>query len=403
MLKELKPGDQIKVAVCGTGGREHALAWKISQSPFCGSVVVVPGNAGINREFECIDVDPMNFEKLAAVLKGVDLVVIGPDDYLASGMSDFLRERGFKVFGPSKAAAKLECSKSFAKEVMRSAGVPFAESQQIDDVKKLKYPLVIKDDGLALGKGVFICANEAEALAALDALKGKKIFAEKFLNGREVSLFAVCDGTDYIAFEPACDYKRLNDGNLGPNTGGMGAYSPVPWFKNSETVAREIFPAILMQMKKRGTPFTGLLYAGLMVGTDGFHLLEFNARFGDPETQVLLPRLKSDLLPFLFNTSLAGMKMDWSTDCGVNTVVASAGYPSKPETGYLLQGRTSERVFYSGVQQRDQDLVTSGGRVFSVTATGTDFSSANAKVRKALSEYGFKKMHYRRDIAGGTR
>ncbi len=406
-MRKLNPSMKLKVAVCGKGGREHALAWKISQSPFCDRVVVVPGNAGINREFECINVDPLNFEKLTAALKDVDLVVIGPDDYLAAGMTDFLQAKGFTVFGPTKSAAKLEWSKSFAKDVMRAAGIPFADSLSVDKesldrvAEKLGYPLVIKDDGLALGKGVFICANEPVALLALESLQGKKIFAEKFLQGREVSLFAICDGTDYVVMEPACDYKRLNDGDRGPNTGGMGAYSPAPWFENHEAIGAQIFPAVLNEMKKRGIPFSGLLYAGLMVDRDGFHVLEFNARFGDPETQVLLPRMKSDLLPLLYNSSVATEKISWTDEVAVNAVAASPGYPGTPEVGAQLTGQTKERVFYAGVKQNGEELVTAGGRVFSVTTLGRNFKEANTKASTALSDFSFLRMHYRRDIAGG--
>ncbi|MBI2606735.1 MAG: phosphoribosylamine--glycine ligase [Deltaproteobacteria bacterium] len=421
---------RLTVAVLGSGGREHALAWKIAQSPHCARVITVPGNAGMKtREGALIArvaVDPLDAtarhavptaDALVAALKreDVDFVVIGPDEMLAADLAGILSRAGFLVFGPDRAAARLEWSKGFAKSVMDSCGVPNAnalpvtlETLGVCAERLGGYPLVLKFDGLALGKGVRVCAHEAEAREFLRERGNAGVFAEQFLAGREVSLFAVCDGERFLLLEPACDYKRLLDGDRGPNTGGMGAYSPVPWITGARkrAMSMSVFPRVLAEMRKRGTPFKGLLYAGLMVGTSGFHVLEFNARFGDPETQALMPRLKSDLLPALHAAARGDLslapELEWSGEFCVNVVAASRGYPEKAETGFAIRVEEDPNafVFFAGVRE---GLVTSGGRVLSVSALGPTLEEARARAIAALSSVRFEGMQYRRDIAVGAR
>lgn len=430
----------LTVAVLGSGGREHALAWKIAQSPLAKQVLVVPGNDGMLRselpKLSTRAADMTDFEALGALLKkaGVELVVVGPDDYLAAGLVDELESQGFVVFGPSKAAARIEWSKTFAKEMMRLADVTTAkhvelastDSRELDEAVKTLggFPLVLKYDGLALGKGVRICADETDAQVFLREVfedgkfernpktKSKPVVvAEQFLTGHEVSLFALTDGERYVALEPACDHKRLLEGNMGPNTGGMGSFSPVPWFSKEQAadIAKTIFPPLLAQLREAGAPFKGLLYAGLMVKGRDFWVIEFNARFGDPETQALLPRLESDLVPLLwgiasgsFERHLNATPLRWSPQACVNIVAASKGYPDKPETGFPITGfedvPAGARVFFSGVKESEGALVTSGGRVLSVSALGETVADAGHVAQAAMKALQFEGMQYRKDV-----
>lgn len=430
----------ITVAVLGSGGREHALAWKLAQSSLCSKVLVVPGNDGIAAAEPKIVVKKENatdFEALSATLKKthVDLIVVGPDDLLALGVVDALTKEGFAVFGPTQAAARLESSKAFAKEIMRLANVPTAKHVQLasGDQEQLGtvaaelggYPIVLKYDGLALGKGVRICADEGDAQAFLKevfeenrftrATAKKKetkalVIAEQFLTGHEVSLFALTDGERFVGLEPVCDHKRLLDGNMGPNTGGMGAYSPVPWLTKEQVdeISKTVFPPLLRQMREARVPFKGLLYAGLMVKGRDFWVLEFNARFGDPETQALMPRLESDLLPVLwgiandsFERHLNANPLRWRKSACVNIVAASKGYPDAPETGFAITGLEQAKgaqVFLAGVKDQDGALVTSGGRVLSVSAVADSLAEAGATAQGALKNIQFEGMQFRKDV-----
>lgn len=429
--------EPITVAVLGSGGREHALAAKIAESSFCKKVIVLPGNDGISMISPSVathNADVTDFVSLGKILKklSVDLVVVGPDNLLAAGVVDALSAQGFAVFGPSARAARIESSKSFAKAVMREADVPTAKYVELknDDSKALAeaaeklggYPLVLKYDGLALGKGVRICADSMEAGQFLtDVFQGQlfsrgadgqncTVIAEEFLSGHEVSLFALTDGQVYEVLEPACDHKRLLDGNNGPNTGGMGAYSPVPWLTGEQVseMAKIIFPPLLSQMREQNAQFKGLLYAGLMVRGRDFWVLEFNARFGDPETQAILPRLESDLLVLLWSIAVdcfdrhrIAFPLRWAKSGCVNVVAASQGYPNAPQTGMPIEGLLQckhGKVFCAAVKLDGKNLVTAGGRVFSVSCVADGIAQAAQNAQGCLKEIRFEGMQYRKDV-----
>ncbi|MBI3555143.1 MAG: phosphoribosylamine--glycine ligase [Deltaproteobacteria bacterium] len=427
----------IRVAVLGAGGREHALASKIAASPLCREVTVLPGNDGMARAGRrTAAVDLKDFAAVRAKLEelSIDFVVIGPDDLLAAGIVDELESAGIAVFGPNKAAARIEWSKTFAKELMLAAGVPTAKYEAIDAAEMARlpeiveslggYPLVFKYDGLALGKGVRICVDLRDAEEFLKevfqdqkfsgsaAKKNQpRVVIEQVVGGHEVSLFALTDGMSYTVLDPACDHKRLQEGNIGPNTGGMGAYSPVPWFGREDVneFSEKIFPPLLAKMREAKTPFRGLLYAGLMVKGRDFWVLEFNARFGDPETQAVLPRMESDLLPLLYGIGtgafprhLDANPVRWSSQACVNVVLASRGYPEKPETGFAVSGIAtdcaSHRIYYAGVKARENLLVTSGGRVLGVSGLGESIEAARQSAIAVIEKMHFEGMRYRRDI-----
>jgi len=441
----------IRVAVLGSGGREHALVKKIASSTLCESVLVIPGNDGmlsdaavhVRHKMRLTPLDGQNIEGLVKILheEKISLVVVGPDDWLAAGVTDRLTKEGFAVFGPTQKAAKLEWSKAFAKDVMEAANVPTAKHVLLEGTNSERleqavatlggYPIVLKYDGLALGKGVRICVDEHDAAnffrevfedqkferkGNADTTKGApRIVAEQFLQGHEVSLFAITDGTHFSLLEPACDYKRLGEGNTGPNTGGMGAYSPVPWLPPQKLVeiAARVFPTAIAEMKNRGTPFSGLLYAGLMVSNREYWVLEFNARFGDPETQAILPRLQSDLLPLLYGAAVGALKRNldahplrWTEQACVNIVAASPGYPEKPTLELPLAGRLEPgdgEVYFAGVRKVNREsqtasLISSGGRVFSVSCLAETLEDARVKTIGALGKFGFEGMVFRRDV-----
>jgi phosphoribosylamine--glycine ligase len=396
----------VRVLVVGSGGREHALAWKLAQSPRLEALHAAPGNPGIARLGECHPVRAEDGEGLLTLCRelGTDLVVIGPEAPLVGGLADALRHAGVTAFGPSRAAAQIEGSKAFAKEVLEAAGVPTAARLDV-----ARPPCVIKADGLAAGKGVFVCRSEEEVdqgLRAATAL-GDGVVIEELLEGEEVSLFVLTDGREALPLAPAQDFKRIGDGDAGPNTGGMGAYSPVPGLGEPEIeeLVDSVHRPVLAELAARGTPFAGLLYAGLMLTDDGPRVLEFNCRFGDPETQSILPRLEGDLLEALRGAALGTLDTDLAAgDSAAVTVVLAAGdYPESGDAGTPIAGIDEAEaggalVFHAGTARRGETLVTNGGRILNVTATGDDLVSARAAAYEAVDRISFAGMRFRRDI-----
>jgi phosphoribosylamine---glycine ligase len=398
----------MKVLVVGSGGREHALAWKIAQSPLLEELHAAPGNPGIAALGRCHPIRVDDVEGLLGLCRehGIDLVVVGPEAPLVAGVGDELRSAGVAVFGPGAGAARIEGSKSFAKDVMRAAGVPTA--RELDEPRA---PCVVKADGLAAGKGVFVCRTQDEADTAWRRARalGGPVVVEELLEGEEASLFALTDGARAFPLAPAQDFKRLLDGDRGPNTGGMGSYSPVPLL--SDDVVDELVEAVhrpvLVELAARGTPFVGLLYAGLMLTADGPRVLEFNCRFGDPETQAILPRLEGDLLPALAAAAAGRLEASGLTvtpDAAVTVVLAAAGYPEAPQAGVRIAGIEDAEsggalVFHAGTALRAGEIVSAGGRVLNVTATGPSVGDARERAYEAIERISFPGAHYRRDIA----
>ena len=402
---------RVDVLIVGGGGREHALAWKIAESPRLGALHCAPGNPGISALARCHALHP---EDAAGVLDlcrrlAIDLVVVGPEAPLVSGLADTLRAAGVPVFGPDAAAARIEGSKSFAKDVMRAAGIPTAR-----ELGEARAPCVVKADGLAAGKGVFVCRTQAEVDAALPRAQalGGQIVVEELLEGDEVSLFALCDGERAVALAPAQDFKRLRDGDEGPNTGGMGSWSPAPDLSAEEAdeLVETIHRPVLHELAARGVPFKGLLYAGLMLTERGPQVLEFNCRFGDPETQAILPRLDGDLLEALAaaaSGSVAGVDLRARPEVAVTVVLASRGYPDAPESGVPLAGIEAAEaegalVFHAGTAMRRGALVSSGGRVLNVTAVAPSVGEARDRAYRAVERIDFPGVQYRHDIALGA-
>jgi phosphoribosylamine--glycine ligase len=398
----------VDVLIVGGGGREHALAWKIARSRSLGELHAAPGNPGIAALGTCHAVPAEDAETLVALARrlAVDLVVVGPEAPLVAGLADELRQAGIAAFGPSAAAARIEGSKSFAKDVLHAAGVATAA-----ELAEPSAPCVVKADGLAAGKGVFVCESEAELAAALPraAALGERVVVEELLEGREVSIFALCSGAETLPLAPAQDFKRLLDGDEGPNTGGMGSYSPVPWLEDgqAELLVETVHRPVLRELAARGTPFQGLLYAGLMLTDDGPRVLEFNCRFGDPETQAILPRLEGDLLEALAAAaagSLAGVELAAGPETAVTVVLAAAGYPDAPETGVPIEGveeaeAAGALVFHAGTALDGGSLVTAGGRVLGVTALGDSVADARERAYRAVELIGLPGVQYRHDIA----
>jgi phosphoribosylamine---glycine ligase len=397
----------VQVVVVGSGAREHALAWRLAQSPGLTELHAAPGNPGIAALGRCHPVRPDDAEGLLslAVTIGADLVVVGPEGPLVAGVADELRVNGIPVFGPSADAARIEGSKSFAKDVMRAAGIPIAETLSV-----ARAPCVVKADGLASGKGVFVCHTADELDVALRSVTafGGDFVIEELLEGEEVSLFALTDGRRVLPFGAAQDFKRIGDGDTGPNTGGMGAYSPVPWFDGAEELVAEIHQPVVDELARRGSPFIGVLFAGLMITADGPRVLEFNARFGDPETQVLLPRLEGDLLQLLFACAvgdLSGSSARLGDDAAVTVVLAAPDYPARSDfagaeiDGIAAAEASGALVFHGGTAVRNGTVVTNGGRILSVTATAPTVSEARDRAYAAVDLISFDGVQYRRDIA----
>jgi phosphoribosylamine--glycine ligase len=400
----------VKVLVVGSGGREHALAWRLSQDPGLDALHAAPGNPGIAQLGECHPVRAEDAEGLLALCRelAVDLVVVGPEAPLVAGLSDTLRHAGVAVFGPTRAAARLEGSKTFAKEVLEAAGVPTARRLAL-----ARPPCVVKADGLAAGKGVFVCGTQDELDAGLRAASalGEDIVIEELLEGEEVSLFALTDGRRAVALAPAQDFKRVGDDDTGPNTGGMGSYSPVPGLGEPEVeeLIEAVHLPVLAELAARGTPFAGLLYAGLMLTEDGPRVLEFNCRFGDPETQSILPRIEGDLLRALWGA--ASGEVDTTIRVGVHAavtvVIAGGDYPERSDSGTPIEGigeaqAAGALVFHAGTARRGEQLVTNGGRILDVTAVGDDLAAARTTAYDAAARISFAGMRFRRDIARGA-
>ncbi|UUU32789.1 phosphoribosylamine--glycine ligase [Streptomyces sp. CA-210063] len=410
----------MKVLVIGTGAREHALCRSLSLDPDVTALHCAPGNAGIAEVAELHSVDALDGAAVAALATRLEvgLVVVGPEAPLVAGVADAVREAGIPVFGPSGEAAQLEGSKAFAKEVMAGAGVPTARSyvctthDEVDEaLDAFGAPYVVKDDGLAAGKGVVVTSDLAQARE--HALACGRVVIEEFLDGPEVSLFAITDGVTVLPLQPAQDFKRALDGDEGPNTGGMGAYSPLPWAdpKLVDEVLQTVLQPTVDEMRRRGTPFSGLLYAGLAITGRGVRVIEFNARFGDPETQVVLARLKTPLAGVLLaaaNGTLADLEpLRWSDDAAVTVVVASHNYPGTPRTGDPITGLDEVAavdaphayVLHAGTKRVGDDVVSAGGRVLSVTATGKDLTQARDRAYTAVARINLDGSQHRSDIA----
>jgi phosphoribosylamine--glycine ligase len=416
----------VKLLVIGSGGREHALAWKLAQSPRVQKVFVAPGNGGTATENGLENVSITGIPELAAFARKekIHLTVVGPEAPLAAGVVDAFKEAGLRIFGPSRAAAQLEASKDFAKSFMERHGIPTAQYRTFDDAAQAKAyvgqrgaPIVVKADGLAAGKGVVVAASVAEAHAAIDQMLGEKrlgdagsrLVIEDFLDGEEASFIVMCDGAHVLALATSQDHKRLRDGDAGPNTGGMGAYSPAPIVtpKIHARVMREIIQPAVEGMAKDGTPYVGFLYAGLMIDKGGNpKTLEFNCRLGDPETQPIILRLKSDLLELVehaLDGKLDQVEAQWDRRAALGVVIAAAGYPEEPRKGDPISGLPKAaddcRVFHAGTRLEGKTVLTNGGRVLCVTALGDSVKMARTRAYEALKSIRFDGMQYRKDIA----
>jgi phosphoribosylamine--glycine ligase len=418
----------MKVLVVGSGGREHALCWAIAGSPLLTKLYCAPGNPGIAAVAECVNIGALEVATLVAFARdnAIDLVVPGPEAPLVAGITDAMQAAGITCCGPTRAAAQLEGSKTFAKEVADAASIPTALWERFEDaeaarafVRRRGAPVVVKADGLAAGKGVVVAATEDDALAAIDAMMDQKVFGdsgaavviEECLVGEEVSLFALCDGEDALLLGSAQDHKRVGDGDTGPNTGGMGAYSPVPSFppKLEEACLELIIRPALKEMLRRGTPFRGILFAGLMLTAEGAKLIEFNVRFGDPECQVLLARMKSDLLPALqaaCDGELRDFDLRWNDQAAVAVVMAARGYPEAPERGSVINGLDQAAalpgvsVFHAGTEAGpDGTVLAAGGRVLTICGTAADIQQARQRAYAGVDALTWPEGFCRRDIA----
>ena len=404
----------MKILLVGSGGREHALALGLQADPACTELHCAPGNPGTSQiatNHLVAVTDNAAIVELAKKLS-VDLVVIGPEVPLVNGVTDLLRAAGITTFGPSKAAAQLEGSKHFAKGVMRDAGVPTSRSFTCESQEEIEKaldafgaPYVVKDDGLAAGKGVVVTGDRAIALE--HALSCKRVVIEEFLNGPEISLFGISDGRNILPMQPAQDFKRAYDLDKGPNTGGMGAYSPLPWAPDDivEETYEKVLAPMIAEMSARGTPFVGLLYAGLALTDHGLRVIEFNARFGDPETQVLIPRLKTPLATLLYKAatdSLDDVALEWRDESAVTVVLAAPGYPDAPQVNGAITKIpviAETQIFHAGTTQSGEALVSAGGRVMTITGLGEDLTQARDRAYRAISQIELSGSFYRSDIA----
>jgi phosphoribosylamine--glycine ligase len=419
----------MNVVIVGSGGREHALALKIKESSELSNLYILPGNPGTRFLGENIDINTSDQAKILNFCKEkkIDLAVIGPEQPLVEGLANILRENQINVFGPNKEAAQIESSKYFAKQVMKEAGVPTAKFLSFnsnmlepakDYIKNKKYPCVIKADGLAAGKGVFVCYAPKEAEAALNLIfhdkvfgaSGEKVLVEEFLSGQEISAFAICDGSEFICLPVSQDHKSIGDNDTGKNTGGMGAYAPAPIVtpKIFEEIKNKIFYPVIQLLNKRNTNFIGCLYAGLIITSEGVKVIEFNCRFGDPETQAVLPIVKGDFLHLLHSASLGKVDkaaVDYNGGSAVCVVAASGGYPDSFEKGFEISGLDELPadiiVYHAGTKEMNGKIITNGGRVLGVTSILPDFNLMLAKdlAYKALAGINFKNIYYRKDIS----
>jgi len=405
----------MKILLVGSGGREHALALGLHADTFCTELHVAPGNPGIAQFATCHALDVKDNQAITDLAKklGVEFVVIGPELPLVNGAADLLRSAGIAVFGPSKAAAQLEGSKNFAKEVMHDAGVPTAKSFTVRPVQieieraldTFGAPYVVKDDGLAAGKGVVVTTDRQVAID--HAMQCQRVVIEEYLAGPEISLFGISDGRNIIPMQPAQDFKRAHDGDEGPNTGGMGAYSPLPWAPTDleDNAYTQVLAPMIAEMAARGTPFVGLLYAGLALTDQGLRVIEFNARFGDPETQVLIPRLQTPLAALLYKAAtndLDDVALQWRNDSAVTVVLAAPGYPANPIIGgeiSNLPSVTDTQIFHAGTKNEGEKLLANGGRVLTVTGIGSDLTEARNQAYRAISQIKLAGAFYRSDIA----
>jgi phosphoribosylamine--glycine ligase len=426
-LERRKPEGKsgMNILILGSGGREHALAWAVKQNPKCDRLIVAPGNAGIASVAECADLDANDGAEVVdfAVQNSIDFVIVGPEAPLVAGVADRLREAGILCFGPSAAAAQLEGSKGFTKEICDACGAPTAAWARFSDAANARAyvqaqgaPIVVKADGLAAGKGVIVAMQLAEALAAVDDIfdgafgaAGAEVVIEEFMEGEEASFFVLCDGTDVLPIGTAQDHKRVGEGDTGPNTGGMGAYSPAPVLEGAVAARalEEIIKPSMAEMARRGTPFQGILFAGLMIKNDAPRLVEYNVRFGDPECQVLMMRLGAQALDLLLACAegrLAEAQVNWAEDHALCVVMAAQGYPGSYEKGTVIAGLedliedSHHMVFHAGTTSKDGDVVANGGRVLGVTARGSDLAQARDAAYGLVAQIDWPGGFYRRDI-----
>jgi phosphoribosylamine--glycine ligase len=415
----------MNILILGGGGREHSLAWAVMQNPKCDKLIVAPGNAGIAKIADCADLNIEDGASVAAFAEAeaIDFVIVGPEAPLAAGVSDDLRAAGFLVFGPSKAAAQLEASKAFTKEICDAANAPTAGYGHFTDADSAKAyihaqgaPIVVKADGLAAGKGVVVAMELDEALSAVDDMfggafggAGAEVVIEEFMDGEEASFFVLCDGKEVLSIGTAQDHKRVGEGDTGPNTGGMGAYSPAPVLSDAiaERAMNEIIKPCVAEMAKRGTPYQGVLYAGFMIKDGAPRLGEYNARFGDPECQVLMMRLGGQALDLLLATAeetLAETQVNWADDHAMTVVMAANGYPGSYEKGSIIngldaiEGDSFNMVFHAGTAAKDGAIVATGGRVLNVTARGASLAEAHKRAYEMVDAIEWPGGFFRRDI-----
>lgn len=416
----------MRILIVGSGGREHAIAWKIAQSKRVKKIYCAPGNAGIEEYAECVNIGVMEFDRLTAFAleKKIDLTVIGMDDPLVGGIVDAFEEKGLRIFGPRKLAAMIEGSKAFSKDLMKKYHIPTAAYENFDNAKEAltyletaKMPIVLKADGLALGKGVLICNTLEEAKAGVQTIMedkqfgsaGNRMVVEEFMTGREVSVLCFCDGTHVLPMTSAQDHKRAMDGDKGLNTGGMGTFSPSPFYTPEIAAYCEehIYKPTMAAMKAEGRDFVGILFVGLMLTADGPKVLEYNARFGDPETQVVLPRMKNDIVD-VFEACIDGklneVQLEFEDNAAVCVVLASEGYPVKYEKGFVIRGldtfdtQEGYYCFHAGTKKTDAGIVTNGGRVLGVTAQGANLKEARENAYRATEWIDFEHKYMRHDI-----